>query len=85
MITKKVVADRIGAWLHHEISLDCLVNWAEDAIQEGEFAEADRAELADVVGRLGLADVKAFGLSWQECEELLRRLGYTAKVEITAG
>ena len=49
MITKQVVADRIGAWLHHEISLDCLVNWAEEAIQEGQFTEADGAELLSLI------------------------------------
>ena len=84
MITKQSVATKIGEWLHHEISLETLVNWAEEAIREEDFAGADAPELASVVGRLGLADVKEFGLSWEDCEELLRRLGYTAKVEIVA-
>jgi hypothetical protein len=38
-----------------------------------------------VLARLGLADVRAFGLTWDDCEELLRELGYSARVEIAAG
>jgi hypothetical protein len=70
--------------LRHEISEADLVDWAEEAIRDGEFAEMDAGELAAVVGRLGLADVKEFGLSWGDCEALLHQLGYTVKVEITA-
>jgi hypothetical protein len=84
MITKQVVADKIAAWLRHEITQEQLVTWAEEAIYEGEFPDADAPELAQAVGRLGLADVKEFGLAWDDCEALLRSLGFTAKVEITA-
>lgn len=38
-----------------------------------------------VVSRLGLADVRAFGLTWEDCEAYLRQLGYSARVEIVAG
>jgi len=84
MITKQVVADKIAAWLRHEITQEQLVAWAEEAIHEGEFPEAEAPELAQVVGRLGLADGKEFGLAWDDCEALLQSLGFTAKVEITA-
>jgi hypothetical protein len=84
MITKQIVAEKIGSWLRHEIRVADLVDWAEEAIRDGEFAATDGDELAAVVGRLGLADVKEFGLSWDDCEALLQRLGYTVKVEITA-
>jgi hypothetical protein len=40
--------------------------------------------LAAIVGRLGAADVRSFGLTWEDCEHLLKRLGYTAHVDITA-
>ena len=85
MITKQLTAAKIGQWLRHEIDLSALVDWAEEAIREADFADGDAAALADVVARLGLADVKEFGLSWEDCERLLKRLGYTAKVEITSG
>jgi len=40
--------------------------------------------IRDAVARLGLADVRAFGLTWEECESLLKQLGYNARVEIVA-
>ena len=84
MITRRIVAEQIGAWLRHEITTDALVDWAESAIQNGDFGSDASHELAEIVARLGLADVKAFGLTWEECEQLLHQLGYKAHVEITA-
>ena len=37
-ITNQAAADKIAAYLRHDISLAELVNWAEEAIMEGEFA-----------------------------------------------
>jgi hypothetical protein len=84
MITRHVVAEKIAAWLHHDLTLAELVDWAEEALEAGDFAEDDTAALADIVARLGVADVRMFGLSWDDCEQLLKRLGYTAHVDITA-
>jgi len=82
MITKQTVAETIAAYLRHELSLAQLVDWAEQTVMDGEFPERDAAALAKVVARLGVADVRAFGLTWEDCETLLRELGYTAKVEL---
>lgn len=51
---------------------------------EGEFADADTAVLSEVLSRLGVADVRAFGLTWEDCEQLLKQLGYSARVDIVA-
>ena len=83
-ITKPVVADKIAAYLHHEITLAELVDWSERALMDGEFAEGDAATLAQVVSRLGVADVRAFGLAWDDCEEFLRKLGFAPRVEVVA-
>jgi cobyrinic acid a,c-diamide synthase len=83
-ITKQTVADKIAAYLRHDISLAELVSWAEEAMKEGEFAEPDAGVLSDAVARLGVADVRAFGLTWEDCEQLLRKLGYAARVDIVA-
>ena len=84
MITKQTVADKIAAYLHKEITLAQLVDWAENAIMEGEFHEPDLDVLRTVVSRLGVADVRAFGLEWDDCEQLLQELGYSARVDIVA-
>jgi hypothetical protein len=83
-ITRQTVANQIASYLHHEITLAQLVDWAENAMMDGEFAEDEMAALRAVVSRLGVADVRAFGLTWEDCEQLLARLGYRARVEIVA-
>jgi cobyrinic acid a,c-diamide synthase len=83
MITKKTVAEKIAAYLHHEITLAQLVDWAERAL-EGELAEADASTISSVLARLGVADVRAFGLAWEDCEELLGKLGFAPRVEVVA-
>ncbi len=84
MITKQTVADKIAAYLHKEINLAQLVDWAENAIMEGEFHESDMDVSRAVVSRLGVADVRAFGLEWDDCERLLQEPGYSARVDIVA-
>jgi hypothetical protein len=83
-ITPKIVADQIADYLHHEITLEDLVDWSEKALLEGEFAEPETTTLATVIARLGLADVRAFGLTWEDCEELLSLLGFTPRIELVA-
>ncbi len=83
-ITKQTVADKISAYLHHEITLVQLVDWSERVLLDGELAERDACTISSVVARLGVADVRAFGLAWEDCEELLRKLGFTPRVEIVA-
>jgi hypothetical protein len=83
-ITKQTVAARIAAYLHHEITLAQLVDWAEQAMMDGELAEGDATTLAAVIARLGVADVRAFGLAWEDCEDLLRQLGFSPRVEVVA-
>jgi len=84
IITKQAAADKIAAYLHHETTLAQLVDWSERALLDGEFAEHDAAALSQVVARLGVADVRAFGLAWDDCEELLRKLGFASRVEVVA-
>ena len=83
-IIKRTVAEKIASSLRHDISIADLVSWAEDAMMDGEFDETEAAAISDVVSRLGVADVRSFGLTWEDCEQLLWQLGYTARVEIVA-
>ena len=84
LVTRQMVAARISAHLRGEVSLADLVSWAEDAMREGEFTAPDFAAIRDVVARLGLADVAAFGLTWEDASAMLARLGHRATVEIQA-
>ena len=84
LITKKIVADKIAAYLHHDITLAQLVDWAERAMMEDEFEEDGLPAIRSAISRLGVADVRAFGLTWEDCEELLSQLGFSARVSIIA-
>jgi len=83
-ITRKSVAMKLVAYLRHETSLAELVRWAEDAMMKGEFSEAGMRETRDAVARLGVADVRAFGLTWEDCEQLLGKLGYSTRIDVIA-
>ncbi|HVC12887.1 MAG TPA: hypothetical protein VNE59_14685 [Burkholderiales bacterium] len=83
-ITKQIVAGKIADYLHHRITQAQLVDWAENAMMDGEFDEPDAAAISTVVARLGVSDVRAFGLTWADCEELLARLGFSARIDIVA-
>ncbi len=83
-ITHKAVAEKLAAYLRHELTLDGLVSWAESAMMDGEFDPATLPTTRDVVAKIGVADVRAFGLTWDDCEQLLTQLGYSAQVSIVA-
>ena len=80
IITKQSVADKIAAYFRHELSLAELVDWAELALMNGELAEGDQETLAAVIARIGLSDVRTFGLTWEDCEDLLLKLGFAPRV-----
>lgn len=84
LITRQTVVDKLAAYLRHELTLPTLVTWAETALMEGEFDPQHFGEIRDAVARLGVADVRAFGLTWEDCEQLFQQLGYSARVHIQA-
>ena len=69
-LTRTDVITKLSDYFDHRITLAELVHWAEEAMQEGAFADPDAALLRDVVARLGVAAVRAFGLTWEDCAEL---------------
>ena len=81
-ITREVLASKLSDYLHQLITLADLVDWAEWAMIDGEFEEEDFDNIRDVIARLGVADVRAFGVDWQDCKEMLAQLGYKAQVQI---
>ena len=78
-ITRQNVVDQLGAYLGQQMSLGELVDWAEQQVMEADF---ESTTVRDAVARLGVADVRAFGLTWDDCQSLLHSLGYAAHVQI---
>ena len=83
-ITKDKVERKLLSYRQNKTSLTQLVHWAENAIMTSDFHEGDEKVLREVLGKLGLADVKEFGLSWEDCDTMMRKLGYKIKVDATA-
>jgi hypothetical protein len=54
-LTRAAVARKLAAYLHHEISLDDLVAWANAVMMEDDFEDAYYDAIRNAVARLGLA------------------------------
>ncbi len=80
VVTRQVVRDHIVAYLNRKLTLDQLVDWAEEVLNEGTLDPQDAELVRDIIARLGVADVKAFGLSWDDFYNFLSRLGYKVQV-----
>ena len=80
MITREIVRNQLLAYLNHQISLAQLVDWAENAMNDQPFDPSDAKLISDVVAHIGVADVENFGMAWDDCYDLLSRLGYHVEV-----
>jgi len=80
-ITKQQLAVNLLNYLQHKTSLSELVDWAENALMEGEIQDEDPHVVRDILARLGLADVREFGLYWEDCDSMMRKLGYVLKID----
>ena len=80
MLTRQSIADQLLNYLNHRIALAELVDWAEKSIMEGDAEEAYAKTIMQSLGRIAAADVKEFGLLWEDCESIMHSLGFTIKV-----
>ena len=70
-------------YINREIDLSNLIDWAEDMIVDANFEDEHFELLRDILARIGLTDVREFGLSWDDCYDYLHKLGYDIKVEVS--
>jgi hypothetical protein len=81
IITKQQLAVNLLNYLQHKTSLNDLVDWAENALMEGDIQDDEPEIVRDILARLGLADVKTFGLFWEDCNYIMKKLGYVLKID----
>jgi len=81
IITEQRLAENILNYLQHKTSLSDLVDWSENALMEGEIEGEDPEVVRDILARLGLADVKEFGLIWEDCVDIMLKLGYVLRID----
>ena len=82
VITKEILTNMLVKYLNREITKDELVDWAENMICDVEFSESEADLIKKILSRLGLADVKEFGLSWDDCYNYLHELGHNVTVSV---
>jgi hypothetical protein len=82
MLSRQIVAQNLSDYLNHRITLNELVDWAENAIMQGNVEEGSEKLIMQVLGRIAVADVKEFGLLWEDCEDILKQLGFIIKVDV---
>lgn len=82
MITRDTLASQLRDYLQHRTTRAALVDWAEHAMVDEEFDDRDLDTIRDITSRLGVTDVREFGLTWEDCEAYLSRLGYRTKVDV---
>jgi cobyrinic acid a,c-diamide synthase len=81
MIARQTVRDHLVDYLKHKLTIAQLVDWAEQAMNEGDLDPKDTPILHKVIARVGVADVKAFGLTWEDCYDFLSSLGCQVEVK----
>jgi len=84
MITKKIIANKLLAYLQHKVLLADLVEWAEQSLLDSSYDDDEAHTIRNLLSHLGLADVKAFGLEWKDCESMMESLGYKLEVKALA-
>jgi hypothetical protein len=83
-LSREDIASVIEAYLHKKISVREMVDWAENAVMSADLKPAESQLLVRALGRLGLADVRSFGLAWEDCQAILNDLGFCANVDVTS-
>ena len=83
MVTRSIIAQKLDSYLQGSETVEQLVDWAERALMDDELDPAYIEVVSDALARIGLADVREFGLTWRDCQEVLMRLGYRARVQVS--
>ncbi|MFN8452351.1 MAG: hypothetical protein U0521_28060 [Anaerolineae bacterium] len=81
VITRQVVSEKLLAYLNHELSLDALVDWAENTfIDDVLEPDEDIDLLNNILMYLAAADTSQFPLTWEICSDFLEKLGIHIRV-----
>ena len=79
-ITKKAVSEKVLEYLQHQIRLEEMVHWSENLLMNSNFEDDNEHTVRNILARIGSADVKAFGLTWEDCEKVMHQLGFSLMV-----
>lgn len=80
MITKKAISEKVLEYLQHRITIQEIVDWAEETLMLNKFEDDNAHTVRNILARIGSADVKAFGLTWEDFEKIMHQLGFSLHV-----
>ena len=83
VVSETLLVDMLLKYINRGIGLPNLIDWAEDMIWDAEIEDNGYETIKDILARIGLADVREFGLTWDDCYDYLQKLGYDVKVELS--
>ncbi|MBM4055316.1 MAG: hypothetical protein FJ264_11760 [Planctomycetes bacterium] len=83
IVSRKMLAGMLIKYINREIDLSSLISWAEEMMKDADFENEYFELIRDILARIGLADVREFGLNWDNCYDYLHRLGYDVRVEVS--
>lgn len=83
-ISNDTVAAKLAQYLEGRLPTSQLVDWAESLFlrDDVEFEPSNSKLLRDILAHAAASDVRAFGLTWDDCLSYLRQLGYTVHIEV---
>jgi hypothetical protein len=80
VLIRGAILRHMNLYLERELSLRELVDWAETTLAENELSAEDEAFLEDLLARAGKPGSPGFGLSLDDCSDLMARLGQELNV-----
>ena len=83
VVTKEILTNTIAEYLNRRLTKEELVDWAENMMCNAELNGEGVDLIRKILAHLGLADVKEFGLSWDDCYSYLHELGHDITVTIS--
>jgi hypothetical protein len=80
VLIRGAILRHMNLYLERDLSLQDLLDWAETTLAENELSAEDEAFLQDLLARAGEPASQDFGLTLEDCSDLMARLGQELKV-----
>jgi hypoxanthine phosphoribosyltransferase len=80
VLARGAIVRKLNAYLSGEIDLAQLVSWAREMHAKGDLSAEDASLLQDLLERAGEPGSESFGLTLEDCRDLLKRLGRELRI-----
>lgn len=81
VITLDSVFEKLREYMNRSITVDELADWALNAILVYEFEGKNYEAIRNILCRLGLANIKSYGITWDDCKNYFSILGYKVNIQ----